>query len=90
MFSQHTATQYPWLGVEPRRTGRWVLASAGLALGLLLGSAVTTAATHGLEAWQEVETVETAVQEWPKRPLPKEWRWSPPGVKYQHMFRERP
>jgi hypothetical protein len=26
-------------------------------------------------------------REWPVRPLPREWRWSPPTVKYEHMYR---
>lgn len=77
---------------NPANVRSWRVALGGALLGALLASvlapALHTAGTV-LSAAVRVEGAGPAVvREWPARPLEREWRWSPPGVKVDHMFRK--
>lgn len=65
----------------------WSFVALAALMGALLGSLLTLAA----DGWiRPALAASIAVApEWPDRPLPREWRWSPPAVKYEQMFRMR-
>jgi hypothetical protein len=73
---------------EEREPGgfRWTPVLAALAIGGLLGAGamdLSDSVAARISASREPTAV---VKEWPARPLPREWRWSPPTVKYEHMY----
>jgi len=62
---------------------------AGLLLGALLGAAASAAlAPQGIAITLGSEERARPARERPPEPLPREWRWSPRGVRYEHMFRQ--
>ena len=73
---------------EPVRF-RWAPVLGALAIGAVLGAGATDL-TEGFVA-RIGPSYEPAVvvQAWPTKPLPREWRWSPPTVKYEHMYYRR-
>jgi hypothetical protein len=78
----------PW-GASAVRAWRTLL--LGLALGIGLGAALPPA-WGGLSgaartALAAASGSAAAQREWEPRPLPREWRWSPPGVDVSGMFR---
>jgi len=79
----------PWTAlVSTARSWRPVLAGAlaGALLTLLLPPAIDAVRDRVRAASQDEDATRTA-KVWPTRELPREWRWSPPGVRVDHMFR---
>jgi hypothetical protein len=73
---------------------------AGVA-GALAGALLTAVALAGRPLGQELARVASSFgsaatrqeaasppEQWRRRPLPREWRWSPPRVDVDHMFRK--
>lgn len=77
---------------HPANPPSWRAALAGVLLGAFLASvlppALDAAGTVVRAALRPDDARPAVVREWPSRPLPREWRWSPPGVKVDHMFRK--
>lgn len=65
----------------------------GAALGALLGALGFAAAESALGVVRAAFAPETAVaenvREFPSRELPREWRWEPQGVRFEHMYRQK-
>ncbi len=55
--------------------------------GLAIAKGLADRAT-GADRTLHVEGMAAAAREWPTRPIPAEWRWSPPGVDVDAMFRK--
>jgi len=69
---------------RPAIDRRFVAALAG---GLVLGGTVVLGTPPALEAYRSYQaTVEAAAARVPAE-LPREWKWDPKAVKYEHMFR---
>jgi hypothetical protein len=75
----------------------WRRALAGALVGALLACLALAAlpagrgllgAAAGFEAPAGRQEMASPAREWPPRPLPREWRWSPRGVRVDHMFRQ--
>lgn len=61
---------------------RWILVgSLVIVIALLVASTVNREATAA-----PTSVVVEKVVEWPTRELTKPWRWTKPGVKYEHMY----
>lgn len=63
------------------------LASLGPAAIPAARGLVGTAA--GFEKFTGRQQPASSAAAWPRQPLPREWRWSPPGVDVDRMFRQR-
>ena len=78
---------------NPANARSWRVALGGALLGAFLASvlppALDAAGKAVRAALRSDDAGPAVVREWPVRPLPREWRWSPPGVKVDHMFRQR-
>jgi len=66
----------------------WASRALGFAAGMLCATAVALAASppDRREEPPPIPTLYTGTQ---PPDLPPEWRWSPPPVRYQHMYRQR-
>jgi hypothetical protein len=78
---------------NPASARSWRVALGGALLGAFLAIVLPPLLNAAAQAVRVAVRVDDArpaiVREWPERPLPREWRWSPPGVKVDHMFRKR-
>jgi hypothetical protein len=80
---------------EPSSTWRAALAGAlvgallaGFALAAMPAARGLLGAAAGLDTLAGRQQLVSSAQEWPRRPLHREWRWSPRGVGVDHMFRQ--
>lgn len=85
-MSETTASLWTIDAAGPRMPLRPLLAA--LLVGLLLGSTLTALAAGPVREALRPEA-ETTIREWPERPLDAEWRWRPPPVDVDRMFRRR-
>jgi hypothetical protein len=91
MSQMREVAQFPW-GAPAVRAGRTLL--LGLVLGVVLGGALPpawgglTEAARALLAAADGSRPARSPMEWEPRPLPREWRWSPPSVDVSGMFRK--
>jgi hypothetical protein len=89
MMSEGTATPWSlWIEAETRPRRRLLALAAGLAIGVLLGSALTAVAADRLYDASRPREIAPA-REWPVRELPPEWRWTARPVPYERMFMKR-
>ena len=85
LMQQSNASLWSLPEIDPARVRRWSVAAA-LMIGVLLGSALAPLASQVQAELAGTREPAVAARAWPERPLPPEWRWSPPAVKYEHMF----
>ncbi len=82
---------------QPRHHGqnlarpRYLLLSAflGLIIGALGFAAVASTVDVVRAAWLERSAAAERVVSYPPLELPREWRWEPKTVEYEHMFRQQ-
>jgi hypothetical protein len=89
MMTEGTATPWSlWIESEARPRRRWTHLAAALAIGALMGSALTAVAADRIyDAHHPTEVA--SVREWPAREIPPEWRYRIRPVPYEHMYRSR-
>ena len=78
----------------PFANRNWRAALAGAVAGALLATLAPAAVELTREAWRSavrelVIAPTPATDAYPPRPLSPEWRWSPPGVDVEQMFRKK-
>jgi hypothetical protein len=61
----------------------------GVSLGVLGFAIATTLFDVVQTAVAERGAVVEAVADFPAPDLPREWRWQPTGVEYEHMYRDK-
>lgn len=77
-----------WSFGAAQRPRAWPTLVSVFLIGMLLGTAVTGAATVAIGRSRGLDQPAAVVRAWPERPLPRAWRWSPPVVKVDRMFRK--
>jgi hypothetical protein len=80
----------PWTALVTSAARSWRPALAGALAGALFAVLVPPAIDAARELFHAASQDEAATRTalvWPTRELPREWRWSPPGVRVDHMFR---
>ena len=76
----------PWIDATTPPSRRWAQLVLVLLLGATLGSGLT-ALTNARSTGAPAEPAVFARVSEPYE-LPREWRWEPRSVEYEHMFRE--
>jgi len=84
MIRETTVNEATWPAPSLPGAG-WGSLALAVVFVALLGLAVTTLADR-IERWHGPGEAEVAPREWPSRPLPREWRWSPPGLDLDGMY----
>jgi hypothetical protein len=82
----HPSTANVWSFADLRFPW-WPALSAAALAGVVLGVAISSVDLKGSGIAGEPSDA-PILRELPHRPIPLEWRWSPPGVKTDHMFRK--
>ena len=82
---------------QPRHYGqnlarvRYLLLGAflGLVIGALGFAAVASSVDVVRAAWLERSAAAEQIVSYPPRELPREWRWEPKAVEFEHMYRQQ-
>lgn len=87
MIRASTAPERDWAPVGlswPRGPWPGLLLAALLVAGL--GAAAVPLGERALAEWHGPGATPVEPRQWPARPLPSEWRWSPAGVDLEGMI----